>query len=409
MPRHPAFALVALLALPAWGTGCSSAPAPSPAPPPVADYRAPGPAPGVAPAPYARAPLAPAPAAGPFRWHTRIAEAQAEARATGRMILAASTKDNCGLCEKFRHQVVPALAPEVAAAAVGYVYDITAPESAQVNSVVRANLRGASLMPLVGLLTCELRWVHGFWGATSANEFRAVLAEATRRHPVRVARGPAGPAGATLGALTTPVVNEYGELEWSPLADVWPNAATTPRDTLPDAPRLAGAGSASEAAPAAPDPAPALAPAPAPRPGPVPAPAPTLAAAPSTPPAAPVAQPTSPPAEPWSLPAAAPAAAPAPAPAPTAGGTAAPGWAERMLREALEAIRAGRYDAARALLSEVQARAPDSPAARDAAKGSVAIYNLKRIEQAGDESARRQALERARRDLGASFWGDLFA
>ncbi len=45
---------------------------------------------------------------GSFTWHSRLADAQADARAQGKLLLVMSTKPNCGLCDKFKTQVVPA-------------------------------------------------------------------------------------------------------------------------------------------------------------------------------------------------------------------------------------------------------------------------------------------------------------
>ena len=72
----------------------------------------------VRPAPQPAPRYAPA---GAFTWHTRIGDAQAQARREGKLILVGSTKPGCGLCEKFKNQVVPQAGSRVSSVAVGYM------------------------------------------------------------------------------------------------------------------------------------------------------------------------------------------------------------------------------------------------------------------------------------------------
>ncbi|MDA1194263.1 MAG: hypothetical protein O2894_03690, partial [Planctomycetota bacterium] len=176
-----------------------------------------------------------APAAGgPIRWHTTLADAQNEARASGKLILVMSTKPRCGLCDKFKTQIAPATAGELSRVAVGYIYDITRPEVRDVDRLLRANLRGADLMPLVGFVTADMQWVHGFWGQRSVQQFRGDIARATSIHPVRSAsiRVQEAPEAARFAA----VVNEFGETEWAAPEDVWPAEDPEPIDALTGAP-----------------------------------------------------------------------------------------------------------------------------------------------------------------------------
>ena len=101
----------------------------------------------------------------------------------------------------------------------------------------------------------------------------------------------------------------------------------------------------------------------------------------------------------WSAPASEPAAAPA----------VETDWGKQALDLALRQIQGARYDAARATLAEIQARYPDSSYAREASKGSVALYNAKRIKTADSDAERARYRNRARRDLGTSMWGRLFS
>lgn len=364
------------------------------------------------------APAAPAPAmtsSGPIRWHYRLADAQAEARASGKMILVASTKPRCSLCVKFKEQIAPAAGSELARVAVGYVYDITRPEVRDVDRLLRANLRGADLMPLVGFITPELGWVHGFWGARTVQQFRGDIARAASIHPVRTAavrvQGPTpAPRSAALDGAGF-VTNEFGEREWGRASDIWPQGDPEPIDAITGAPEglpdtvPAPAGTVAPGQPAGAMLADATTATPTADPAPLPeAPAPagpgaglppiqpkttvTVAEAPATPePAA-------------STPA---AAQPAPAPA-----TRDETWGRQALQRALLQIRAGEFDRARTILADVREALPDTQLAREASKGGVALYNAKRIRFASSGSERNRYLERARRDFSNSIWAPLF-
>jgi hypothetical protein len=341
-----------------------------------------------------------APATTSFHWYTKLADAQAAARAQGKLILAASTRPGCGLCEKFKNRVVPQVASECSRVAVGYVYDIVHPEAPAVDQTLRANLTDATLMPLVGFLTPELRWVHGFWGSTDAEKFLGDLAVAQRIYPVSATalRTNVTYEGRDLVA----VVNEFGETEWSRPGDVWPEGAPEPEDAIEGAPRLddVPARPAEHLADATPAPAPA------------PAPAEVDPFAPVEPTAAVAAQPLAAPeaivieeSEPT------PAVARQPNPPfsqPEREDARLADWAEEQLDLALLLIERGEYDQARETLEVVKARVPDSVLAREAARGSVAIYNHKRIRStSGSEQERYK--KRAARDLGGSMWGSLFS
>jgi hypothetical protein len=411
---------------------------------------------------------APALVPGTYVWNSRLADAQAQARATGKLILVSSTKPGCTLCEKFKNQTVPAVAAEASAMSVGYAYDITRPEVREIDQILRANLEGASLMPLIGFLTADLQWVDGFWGARTVQQFRADIANAARKNPRRTASlGPLRTVGddRTLAAVT----NEFGEPEWSLPGDVWPAGDDpTPIDAIRGSPALPDmqpadpTGATPMLADATPVPAPAaglaplaplevpgatpLAPPPAPsQPAPPSALPPMTAVQPSPPRVAdatvlqpppravPVARPAEP--APWTgpqddtspaLPPAGPAVAPRGAVVPPlpierrwsdpAGDapaeTAAPAvkdWGRQALERAYQQIEGARYDAARHTLAEVQSRYPDTSLAREASKGSIALYNAKRIRTADSESEKERYRSRARRDLATSMWSSLFS
>lgn len=111
--------------------------------------------------------------AGGLVWYEKISEAQAAARAQGKIILVTSTKPTCGLCKKLIQKIVPQAWARMSQGCVCYVYDITNPESKAVDRLVRRNHIGHRLMPLAGFMTADLRWLHGFYGGTDARQLTA--------------------------------------------------------------------------------------------------------------------------------------------------------------------------------------------------------------------------------------------
>ena len=386
---------------------CSSAPS---QPAPVANY---GPStgatsstvggPAAAPPVSSYTPAAPAAvSSGPIRWHTRLADAQAEARASGKMILVTSTKPRCSLCVKFKEQIAPAAGAELTSVAVGYVYDITRPEVRDVDRLLRANLRGADLMPLVGFISADLGWIHGFWGQRSVQQFRGDIARARSIHPVRTATVTTPNRAGT--PRMTYVTNEFGEQEWGVVADVWPegdpepiDAITGAPDSLPDTVPPATAGSQPAGAMLA-DVTPTADPAPLPE---APAPAAPAARLPATPTFEPTPDPTPEPSIAEVV-----ASQPAPEPAPAA--TRDESWGRQELQRALMQICSGEFDTARDTLARVRETLPDTTVAREASKGGVALYNAKRIRFASSGAERSRFLDRARRDFSNSMWAPLF-
>ena len=84
-------------------------------------------------------------------------------------------------------------------------------------------------------------------------------------------------------------------------------------------------------------------------------------------------------------------------------------WGRQALREALANIRKGHYDEAKHTLRAVKSKLPDTDLAREASRGTVAIFNYKKMRNAHDSDERSKWQERAQRDLGSSMWGVLFS
>lgn len=93
---------------------------------------------------------------------------------------------------------------------------------------------------------------------------------------------------------------------------------------------------------------------------------------------------------------------------PQAATDAGPDWARLELDRAVEAVSARDFATARRILDAVKARAKDGPEAREAEKGEVAIWAVRRVDAAkGSEAAERRA--DARRSLRGTIWAALFA
>ena len=381
------------------------------APPPPPRYTQPAQPRYVQPAPrYGAA------ASGPFRWHSRIGDAQAQARREGKLILVGSTKPGCSLCDKFKNQVVPQAGSRVSSVVVGYMVHALTPEAPYIWQQLRANLPNAGLMPLVGVFTPDLRYLTGFGGPADNSQLMNALATARRLYPVS-ARAPQRtlPTQVNRVAGTTARLNEYGEYEWTPLGELFP----APQDAL--TPEAVVAAADPVLPPAASSPATAAAPAPV-APLPV-ARAPTTVATLPAPPPVPTAPVTVRRAPPVTVnrsprsaavtavtPPAAPAAKAAPRPNPPFHREPEPAleaWGATALRQALQQIRDGQLDEAKSTLAEVGARMPGSTLAREAAKGTVAVYSAQRMADAqGSERDRLRA--EAARNLGQTMWGVLF-
>jgi hypothetical protein len=325
------------------------------------------------------------PTAGPF-WHTRLADAQAQARQEGKLILVGSTKPSCGLCDKFKEDVLPQAQVEARQITVGYLVDAMNPEAPQIWQMLKDNLPQARLMPLIGIVTPDLRWVTGFSGPTDVNMLHSALATARRNLPA------AAPAPQVPLLPPDRRTSDRGSVpaEWTPLSDLR-REATHPEDAL--TPELAAAGPVLPPAPAAP-PSERRAPAAdspilaSPRPGPLTHVGPVAGL---------------------------PDAVPAVATLPVRARTPLPGtpdaevatWAEESLRIALSQIQQGDWSEARQTLGEVSARLPQSLQDREAARGGAALYHAVQIAEA-DIASRDWLAEQARRNFHSSMWAPLF-
>jgi hypothetical protein len=334
-----------------------SRPAPVPAPPPSTHPPAPTPSRG-----------------GDFRWAGSVREAQDAARAAGKMVLVEAGRAACGNCQKLKNQVIPAVSSDLGGACVGYYLDVDYDTSSATFLALRNNIVGAGSLPLVGFFTPDMRWLHGFWGgrgesallqelATARSQFRRV-AGLDVVEPVREVA--AAPATAISFDRSLPaeeladVTAALGEEAGTPLvsADAPPAIAAAPAEVLVPSPVQAPA--SSEPAPVA-----TAAPPPSAVEGPAPA-----------------------------------------APAPVDPEASTRSWARDSLEKARVALEGRDFATARALLDEVRERASGLPESREAEKGDVAIYLLKR--SVATPAEKGSIADRACRVLKGTLWLPLF-
>lgn len=116
---------------------------------------------------------------GTLDWHVRYADAQREARRTGKLIFVEAGRRSCSMCNKFCREVLPsrAVCQRIARIAVGYAAEIDHPEAA-ITPIVRTQFAKARMLPLVWFMTPDGRFVAGFWGKRTVQEFTNDLATA---------------------------------------------------------------------------------------------------------------------------------------------------------------------------------------------------------------------------------------
>jgi hypothetical protein len=295
------------------------------------------------------------PAAAPaysssFGWARSLSEAQSLARASNRLIFLESGRESCGNCQKLKKTLVPEMSSELGRVAVGYYDDCDVDKFSQVFMLLHANLPNAATLPLVGFVTPDLQWVTGFSGGTDAGRFRSEIDRAS--------------AGRRSGAVET---GDTAKPSFGALPGAFPASGPSSRAlaslrSLPDA-ELADIGP-ELVADADLDPSASV-------------PAPTIATAASRTETA------------------------------TTDERDVRSWARDELARAAAALAARDYARARVIIATVREKAQGNPEAREADKGEVAIYNLRKIESTPDDADSLRV--RARHDLLHTVWAPLFA
>ena len=335
----------------------------------------------------------------PFRWHASLSDAQADAREQGKLILALATRPGCGLCEQFKNRTAVAVQNELQQVAVGYAYDASPRGPIDARSMYRfaqRKLPRATLMPLVGFVTPDVTWVHGFFGARTMAQFVDDIALVRSSVPsLQRSRMPA-PDGFDEGAPMAQAPPDAGGLPMSPPPPGY-DTSTGVVDTLPspgiDDTDHAAVGGMTGGTDTLPDVPPAAdAPTEPVRSVPVSGTSPSHPWMPDAPPIAPVRASSS--SDTSVLP-------------PTLAAEAGP-WGQERFRTAMSHMRGKRYGAAQSVLSDIMLRFPGTAVEREANKGTIAIYNAKRIDKAATAAERSQYEQRARQDLKGTIWRGLF-
>lgn len=108
-------------------------------------------------------------------WHTSFAEAQAEARRTGRRLFIEIGRELCGGCRTLVQAVLPRpdIAPLLKQHYVALAGDADLPET-EVHRLL-FKLRNASMLPIVILTDAEGQFLEGLSGVAEPARIKALL------------------------------------------------------------------------------------------------------------------------------------------------------------------------------------------------------------------------------------------
>lgn len=118
---------------------------------------------------------------GTLTWHHDFDSARRAAQREGKLIFIEYGRRICTQCKVLCARVLPhpSIRGRIRRVAVGLVAECDRPEPA-VQQLFRRHLRGARMLPFVGIVTPEGRWVTGFSGRTSVSQLSGHLALAER-------------------------------------------------------------------------------------------------------------------------------------------------------------------------------------------------------------------------------------
>jgi hypothetical protein len=323
--------------------------------PPPSTSATPRPPPAAPPPAPTASPVVTAPAT--FGWVGTLGQAQSSARGSGRLIFIEAGRDACGNCQALRQRVIPdpVVQRELGAVSVGYYDDVDRSPQSRAFQILTQNMPEAVDLPLVGWVTPDLRWVHGFSGRRDMASFRGEIA-AARATYFRMAEANRPAADRALAGV--PPAKSLPDAELTDIGD-------------PDGGPAKAARPASSPPPASPP----LPPMTAPRVGEPPSPPP-----PST-------------------------GSGASGSTPSATGASTP--ARDAMKRAAAALSSNDVTSARSLILQAKASAADTAEAREAQKGDVAVWNWERIRSVGPEEAARLRAQ-AGKDLKGTVWEPLF-
>lgn len=303
---------------------------------------------------------------GALSWCTCLDRAVSSARASDRLIFVEYGRRECRNCRILVERILPNMKDRLGAACVGLAADCDQPDP-RVEAIFRQAMPSASMLPFVGILTPDLRWVTGWEGGVGADEVVRHLAAAEGAQRTMKARAaasrPAAPAPAPTGRSGSMTVGAApaGALP------VGPTAPARPAWTAADASKAVDLLARARAAAARGEHGTVLA----------------LDGEASRLPVR--ADPAA-----WRELVA-----------------AAGGWCERTLSAAADAARAARCDEAARLLAAVRRSGPSGPVAEDVERGERAVDLASRI-QATAVAERGRMVALARATYRGTRWARLF-
>jgi hypothetical protein len=120
---------------------------------------------------------------GTLVWYTSLDEAQAVARASGKLIFIDSGRRRCPNCQTFLEEVMPdaQVRTRVGAIAIGLAVDCD-DSDARVDKILREGIPNPVMLPLCGFVTPELRWVTGWSGYMDLPRFSGHVSVAEQSH-----------------------------------------------------------------------------------------------------------------------------------------------------------------------------------------------------------------------------------
>lgn len=123
---------------------------------------------------------------GTLSWSKTLAEAQAAAKSSGKLIFVEYGRKACGNCKAVCETVLPdpSIRDRLSKLVVGLAAECDPPAREEaVGKMLSENLKGAGTLPFVGFFTEDLKWVGGFAGYKDVAGFDEVL-KAVEKSPL---------------------------------------------------------------------------------------------------------------------------------------------------------------------------------------------------------------------------------
>jgi len=186
---------------------------------------------------------------GTLTWYTNLDEAQAAARATGKLIIIESGRLRCPNCKSFVENVLtsPYVRRRIESIAIGLAIDCDTNSDMRVENLLNSGIPDPTMLPLVGVVTPELRWVTGWSGYMDASMFGGHVTlceerfERIKQYRRRVAATPAPAPAPTPAPAPAPVSPPVCSTPTPTPRPIVPTPPVAPRPTpvAPAAPPVA--------------------------------------------------------------------------------------------------------------------------------------------------------------------------